>query len=311
MGEMQYSHCIMKFLVILNPYANRWRAANGKEAICRAFDAAKLDYTLAPTSGEGDAIRLARHAARDGFQAVVAAGGDGTVHEVVNGLMQAAKTAVDDRPTLPLGILPLGNGNDFNDLLGLPRDVSEIAKILSAGHTHLIDVGEVNDIFFNNNCAAAMEPLVTLESRKLKNITGNLRYILGLMRALLKLKAWEMSIEWEGGSYHGPTYLLSVCNGRRVGKLFTIAPDAEFDDGVFDVIFAPKMSMPRVIQFLSRLIFAKHLDHPDVKHFRTPWIRFTSKPGTPIHADGEILTDAWTDVDIRLLPKRLQVFCSR
>ena len=297
----------MKFVVILNPYANRWRAANGENAIRNAFDAANLDYTIVPTSAEGDATRIARNAVDDGYDAVVAAGGDGTVHEVVDGLMQAAQTSGDET-SLPLGILPLGNGNDFNDMLGLPRDVTKIANILADGHTRLIDVGRANEVFFGNNCAAAMEPLVTLESSKLKSITGNLRYIIGLLRALTKLKAWEMKIEWEGGSYHGPTYLLSVCNGPRVGKLFMIAPDAKFDDGVFDVIFAPKMSRWRVLQFLARLFMVKHLDHADVKHFRTPWIRFTSQPGTPMHADGEILGEAWTDVSIRLLPKRLRVF---
>jgi len=297
----------MRLLVILNPYANRWRAQNGETAIRSAFDSAGLDYTIVPTAQAGDATRLARQAADDGYDAVVAGGGDGTVHEVVNGLLQAVGTS-DDTPTLPLGILPLGNGNDFNDMLGLPREPEKIAAILAGGKTRLIDAGQINDVFFDNNCAAAMEPLVTLESSKLKKITGNLRYILGLMRALMKLKAWDMQIEWEGGSYQGPTYLLSVCNGRRVGKLFMIAPSAEFDDGQFDVIFAPKLSMLRVFQFLGRLFLAKHLQHPDVKHFRTPWIRFHSSPGSPIHADGEMLGDDWTDVNIRLLPAKLRIF---
>lgn len=306
---MQYIRCTMRFLVILNPYANRWRAQNGETAIRSAFDDAGLDYEIVPTTGSGDAIRLAKQAADEGYDAVVAGGGDGTVHEVVNGLMQAAGTA-DDTPTLPLGILPLGNGNDFNDMLGLPRAPEKIAAILASGKTRRIDVGRINDEFFGNNCAAAMEPLVTLEASKLKKITGNLRYIIGLFRALMKLKAWKMKIEWEGGSYEGPTHLLSVCNGRRVGKLFMMAPSAEFDDGQFDVVFAPKLSMFRVFHFLGRLFLAKHLQHPDVQHFQTPWIRFTSQPGSPIHADGEMLSDSWNEVDIRLLPAKLQILCN-
>ena len=139
-------------------------------------------------------------------------------------------------------------------------------------------------------------------------ITGNLRYVLGLLRALAKLKAWDMRIEWEGGGYTGPAYLLSVCNGRRVGKLFMMAPDAEFDDGLFDVVFAPQLSRWRVAEFLWKLMRVKHLHHSDVQHFRTPWLRFTSSPGSPIHADGEMLATDWTDANIRLLPRRLTIF---
>ena len=118
----------MKFLVILNPYANRWRAQSQHELIRNAFDQAGLAYAFAFTIGAGHATQLARNAATNGFSAVVAAGGDGTAHEVVNGLMQAVG-ADGSSPTLPLGLLPLGNGNDFNDMLGLPRDFEKIARI--------------------------------------------------------------------------------------------------------------------------------------------------------------------------------------
>ncbi len=298
----------MKHLIILNPYANRWRARNGEASVRAALDAAEIHYEIYATKGPGDAVEQARCAADNGFGAVIAGGGDGTVHEVVNGLIQASGSD-DNAPTLPLGILPLGNGNDFNDMLGLPRDPVKIAAILAEGRTRYIDAGKINDVYFDNNCAAAMEPLVTLESSKLNKVTGNLRYILGLLRALVKLKAWNMKIEWENGQYDGPTHLLSVCNGRRVGKLFMMAPYAEFDDGLFDVVFVPRLSRWQVLIFLTRLMRAKHLEYPGVQYFRTSWIRFTSQPGTPIHADGEMLAESWYDGDVRLLPKKLQVFC--
>ncbi len=153
-----------------------------------------------------------------------------------------------------------------------------------------------------------MEPLVTLESSRLTRVTGNIRYLLGLVRALAKLRAWNMEMEWEGGHLSGPTYLLSVCNGRRVGKLFLMAPRARFDDGLLDVVYAPRLTWPRLFQFLWQLLRGKHLLHPDVRHFQTPWIRLRSDPGTPIHADGEMLGEDWTNIDIRLQPGQLTVF---
>ncbi|HQF70220.1 MAG TPA: diacylglycerol kinase family protein, partial [Promineifilum sp.] len=219
----------MRVKVILNPYANRWRAGAQAGATAEAFRAAGVDCDLVTTNAPRHGDALAEAAARGGYDAVVAAGGDGTINEVINGLLRAA----GDGPTKPFGIVPLGTANDFNLMAGLPSVPAESVAVIARGQTRLIDAGQVNERFFINNSAAAMEPMVTLENIKMKRLSGEVRYIVALLRALAKLKPWQMSLAWDGGGYEGPAYLLSVCNSARTGG-FMMAPGALLDDGLLD-----------------------------------------------------------------------------
>jgi diacylglycerol kinase (ATP) len=236
---------------------------------------------------------------------VIAAGGDGTVNEVVNGLIQAA----GDGPTIPFGVLPIGTGNDFNDMAKLPRKIEEVVKNFVAGHTQQIDAGRVTfdgqTHYFDNNCAAAMEPLVTIENNRLVKLSGNIRYIVALVKALVKLKAWDMKIDWGEGSYEGPVYLLSICNSPRTGGLFPMAPKALLSDGLFDFVLAPEISKLTVLAVLARLFRGTHIHHKDVTYGRSPRITITSSPGSPIHAEGEVLTESAVEINYDILPGKI------
>lgn len=293
----------MTIKVILNPYANRWGAQRRLSQVKRALSEAGLAYDLHVTTQRREATQVARDAAAShDYSAVIAAGGDGTVNEVVNGLIAAA---FPDQPTVPFGVLPIGTGNDFNDMSGLPRQLVQCAEVIAAGKTRQVDAGQVNEHYFDNNCAVAMEPMVTIENNKITRLSGNLRYIVALVRALLKLKAWQMQIEWDGGSYDGPTYLLSVCNSPRTGGLFYMSPPARMDDGLFDFIFLPEVPKMTVLALLPRLFSGSHIHHPKVLHGRTRHIHLSSSPGTPIHADGEVITDAAATVTYTILPNKI------
>lgn len=295
----------MKVKVILNPYANRWRAKSQLADVAQALTAVSLVHDIVSTSKPGQAVDLAFEAAQSGYDAVIAAGGDGTISEVINGLMRAAQ----DGPTLPFGILPLGTANDFSDLAGLPRALSACAALIAAGQTRQVDVGQVNGRFFINNSAVAMEPMVTLENIKMTRLSGELRYVVALIRAIVKMRAWQMQIKWEGGGYDGPAYLLSVCNGPRTGG-FYMAPGAEIDDGLFDFVFAPEVSKLTVIGVLLRLFRRTHIFHPAVTYQKSSWLELTSNPGTPLHADGELITEAATAVSYQILPGKLTLLTS-
>ncbi|MCA9922473.1 MAG: diacylglycerol kinase family lipid kinase [Anaerolineales bacterium] len=290
----------MTIKIILNPYANRWEAKSQINQIETAVTAVSLSYELVVTEKPGQAIDLAFAAVEEGCDAVIAAGGDGTINEVVNGVLRAA----GDGPTVPFGIIPIGTANDFSDLMGLPRDIMVCAQLLAAGKTRQIDAGCVNGRYFVNNCAVAMEPMVTIENIKMKRFSGTLRYVVALIKSLVKLKAWQMEITWEGGSYTGPTYLLSVCNGPRTGG-FYMAPDAIFDDGLFDFVLAPEVPKRTVLAILLRLFNKTHIFHPAVTYARTAYLSLTSQPGTPIHADGEVFTEAETAVTFEMLPQKV------
>jgi diacylglycerol kinase (ATP) len=295
----------MKAKIILNPYANRWGAKKRVEAVEEALRTAGLDFDLVlipePKKGTG----LAIEAVDAGYDMVIAAGGDGTVNEVVNGLIQAA----GDGPTVPFGVLPIGTGNDLNDMAKLPRNISESAKIFAAGQTRQIDAGRVQFDgtvhYFDNNCAAAMEPLVTIENEKLVKLSGNIRYVVALIKALRDLKAWNMKISWDGGGYEGPIYLLSLCNSPRTGGVFPMAPDASLSDGLFDFVMAPEISKLAVLAVLARLFRGTHLHHKQGTHGRTTHVSLVSEPGTPIHADGEVLTESATEIIYDILPGKI------
>lgn len=294
----------MNVTVILNPYANRWRAHEKMPAVQAALARAGLEYDLVLTTAPGEATRHALQAAENRVDAVVAAGGDGTVSEVVNGLIRAAAGDV----TRPLGILPIGTGNDFSDMLSIPRDLDEAAAVIAAGGARQVDAGRVNDHFFNNNCALAMEPMVTIENARMRRLSGNLRYVTALVKSLFKLRAWHMRIRWDGGEHEGPMYLLSVCNSPRTGGVFYMSPGASVDDGLFDFVFAPEMPKWRVLSIVPRLFKGSHIGHPLITHGRTRRLTVESDPGTPIHADGEIVSEAERRVEYEILPRRLRVF---
>lgn len=296
----------MKVKVILNPYANRWRAQQHAPAIHAAFARVGVQCDLVLTTAPTVATREAREAALNTYDAIVAAGGDGTVNEVVNGLIQAA----GDEPTKPLGVLPVGTGNDFNDMVGLPRDLTEAVDIIAAGDTRQVDAGRVHAgngwaRYFDNNCALAMEPMVTIENTKMRRLSGNIRYVAALAKSLFKLQAWNMKVCWESGEYHGPTLLLSVCNSPRTGGLFYMSPTARMDDGLFDIVYAPDMSRAQVLTILPRLFKGTHLNHPLVQHSRSNWLRIESEPGTPIHADGEVIAESERHVEYEMLPGKI------
>ncbi len=293
----------MKVTVILNPYANRWGAQAKMPAVRAALTRAGLTYDLVLTTAPGEATQRALRAAQERVDAVVAAGGDGTISEVVNGLIRAA----DGDVTRPLGILPIGTGNDFGDMLGIPRALDEAAAVIATGAIRQVDAGRVNDHFFDNNCALAMEPMVTIENARMQRLSGNLRYVAALVKGLLKLRAWHMRIRWDDGEHEGPMYLLSVCNSPRTGGVFYMAPGASMDDGLFDFVFAPEMPKWRVLSIVPRLFKGSHLSHPLVTHGRTRRLTVESDPGTPIHADGEIVSESERRIEYRVLPRRLRV----
>lgn len=288
----------MTITIILNPYANRWGA---KERLPEVEEAARqigLACEIVVTSEPNEGIALAHQAAQDPTcRAVVAAGGDGTINEVINGLLAAA----GDAPTKPFGILPLGTANDFYKMAGLPDGLEAALRVIAAGHTRQIDGGQVNGRYFVNNSAAGMEPMVTIENIKLTSLSGEIRYVVALVRALVRLKPWRMALRWDGGQYDGDVYLLSVCNSPRTGG-FMMAPGALLDDGLLDVVIAPKVPPQTVLAILARLMRGTHINHPDVSFVRTTHVSVRSHPGTPVHADGEVFTESAEDILFRVLP---------
>lgn len=289
--------------IILNPYGGRLSEQEKVSRVKQAFAKTGLTYDLTLTTAPGQAIELARWAAQEGWSVIVAAGGDGTISEVVNGLMAYA----GGREAGTLGILPLGTANDLADMLALPRNLEEACQRIVTGKTRLIDVGQVNNRFFVNNSAVGLEPMVSLAHEEMRWVKGDLRYIFAALKAISKAKFWQMKLTWDEGSYEGPLTLVSVGNSRRTGGAFYMTPQAKVDDGLLDFIYALKASRLEMFKILPQTFKGKHIHHPLISYLQTTTLSIIASPGTPIQADGEIIEREATDITYRVIPNKLRV----
>jgi diacylglycerol kinase (ATP) len=299
--------------VILNPYARRWSAGQRIPEVKAALEAAGIAYDLALTQGPGHASELAAQAVRAGFAPIIAAGGDGTISEVVNGLAQASPH--EGAPPLgPLGILPLGSANDLLANLGHKITLAQAARIIAAGRIRLLDLGQIThegrQRLFDNNAAIGLEPCITLIQQQMKRLQGATRYLAAALKGIFTGQRWHMCLEWEGGGYEGPISLVTVGNGPVTGGLFYMAPHASLTDGKLTFVYG---YVPNRLQMLALLPSAQkpgkgsYVEHPLMHEIHSPWLRVRSVEATPLHADGEIQTTAAHEIEFRALPGRLSV----
>lgn len=297
---------VKRVKVIVNPYSGRWRARAAIPAIEENLRSLGIAFDLIATDAPNQGVEIARRAASEGYDAVVAAGGDGAISEVVNGLLLAAGESPDAVAGL-LGIIPLGSANDLADALGLSHDVAEACRCLQAGRSRVIDVGQVNGRYFDNNSAVGLEPMVTLQQSQMKRIKGTLRYVLAALLTILRHRNWQMTAEWDDGRFDGPAALISVGNSTRTGGAFYMTPRAELDDGRLDFVLAQGASRLRLLRLLPTTFDGRHVDEPEVIYGRTTRLTITCQPATPIQADGELFDLAATQIAYRVLPGKLRV----
>ena len=286
--------------VIFNPAAGKQRARRRLERI-RTGLSGRADFW--PTEHAGHAAELAHVAALAGYRVVAAAGGDGTAHEVLNGLMTA------ERPDVHFSIIPIGSANDYAHSLGLDRDSPPPARP--------VDVGRVRapggrQQFFGCNLGLGLNGAVTWESRKVRRLQGMFLYGLATIRALYyHFQTPRMTIRFdEGEPWQSPTLLMSVLLGRREGG-FVLAPRAEVDDGWFDYVHAADLSRWQVLRFLPRIaLFGPPEVYPKVRQGRCRRVQLSSEAPLIVHIDGEFFClpeDKVRELEIDLLPGALTV----
>lgn len=292
-----------QLMVILNPRGGGLNQQAKIDLIEKGLQSAGLSYELKLTRYRRHALELAKEAALAHWPVVVAAGGDGTINEVVNGLMQAASEA-----SLPkLGIIPFGSANDLADILNLPRNITQACRRIAAGNTRLIDVCRVNDHYFVNNSAMGLESVVTLQQDQMRRLKGNLRYVVAALKTIARAGWWQVRLEWDHGIFEGPLTLVSVGNSRRTGGAFYMTPQAEPDDGLLDFVYALQMSRWQMLKLLPQTFSGKHVHHPLVTYLQTTSLCLTVSPPTPIQADGEIIDENATEIRYQIYRQKLPV----
>jgi diacylglycerol kinase family enzyme len=291
--------------VIFNPQAGRGRAAGHLERLRQEL-AARADFQ--PTCRPGHAEELASLAAKAGFSIVAAAGGDGTVHEVANGLLNSG-------PTEPaLAVFPIGSANDYAYALAI--DSAWALPLMGEGPARAVDVGYVRapdgrSRYFVNGLGLGFNGAVTLESRRIRRLRGLPLYAAALLRALWHHYACpRMAVTIDGTLRETPTLALSMNIGRREGN-FPLTPQAQLDDGLFDFLHAGALPRWQLLRYLPRMILGRlPADHPALRMGRCRAVSLCSEAPLTVHVDGEFFSrpeDEVRALTIELLPRRLRV----
>jgi diacylglycerol kinase (ATP) len=296
--------------LILNPMADMghaWMAANDLRPIVAEHGGADWSGTVYPTH----ATELARQAGLDGYDLVIAMGGDGTAHEVINGLMQVPAA---QRPAL--GVVPIGSGNDFAYALGIPVEPDRALVQALTGSATPVDVGLLTDErgrqeYFDNTIGIGFDTVVTIHSHHMPLLRGFVMYFVAVIQTILmNHNVARMQFETDGEKWEQENLMLVVCNGPREGGGFMIAPNAKADDGILEYMLVRKVGRAMMFRLVPEFMRGTHVGFPQIRTGRCKKLSLTSDRPLYIHADGEIFTDFGSNLKgltIEILPGALQV----
>lgn len=276
----------MRICVILNKNAG---SAEVAESVIDAFDAeAELDCRM--PEKEGESAALAREAVREGFDVVAAAGGDGTVNQVVNGLMEEEGEAT-------LAVLPLGTGNDLARMLDIPHDLDKALALIVEGQPRRLDVFRFEtpsrSVFGINAATGGFSGKVgeTLTS-ELKANWGPLAYLIGAASLIPEIEEYETYLSYDGGAPEKVNALnVIAANGRTVAGGKRVAPLSNPEDGLLDVVVVKNGTVVELGDIAARLVAGKFLNHPIVMYRTAHSLRVESSPGMWFNVDGELIND--------------------
>lgn len=295
-------------LLIFNPNSDRGRSGQ-KASDLRSLVDHLGGADWAGTEYPAHATEIAAQAADKGYKTVIALGGDGTVHEVINGLMQIEAAR---RPAL--GIVPIGTGNDFAYAAGVNMTPAEAIQRAFTGERHPIDVVHMQDDqgraeYFNNTAGIGFDAAINIQTRRLRGVYGFLMYLTAtLWTVALKFDTPHLKITYDGGVIDQPVLMLTLGNGPREGGGFITTPMSKVDDGVLDFVYVSKVTRARILQLIPTVMKGTHIHEPEVKCLATTRMTVESEQPMPIHLDGELFAPYEANVrrvDVKLLPGAL------
>lgn len=281
--------------VVFNPAANKGRAASCRVEISRSL-AGGGEVIWHVTEGPGHAEQIVAGLPDDAL--VIAAGGDGTIHEVAVACAGTGRT---------LGVLPMGSGNDYVKALGMGTQLRRALEVLDAGKVRTVDVGEVNGIRFNNGLGIGFDAEVAAGVAEAPRYLGGFGgYLWSVGRLLLGFECHGATLKLDGERIEAKTILVAVALGTTYGAMFRLAPEARLDDGLFDVIWSEEVNRAQVLRLIPMALGGTLLRSPRVHMARAREVGVELEENVPAHVDGEILAPTRT-FEARVLPGALRV----
>jgi diacylglycerol kinase (ATP) len=286
-------------LFIVNPNAG---SVEGIETLRQAIGSWP-GAELRATRKEGDARRLARQAVMDGTGLIVAAGGDGTLNEVVNGL-------AEDFGKARLGLLPLGTGNDFARSINVPADLEAALDVLREGRVRTLDVGRATlgneSRWFINMSAGGFSGQVSEKADEVKDRWGPLAYLRAAVGTLFGLQGFNATLLVDGVErLELETYNVVVSNGRYVAAGIPIAPHSELDDGRLDLMLVPTATLPQLARLVPQILLGRHGESDLLIIRELTTLEIESDPPMAFNVDGELIGEG--PIRFEVLPRALEV----
>ncbi len=300
-----------KTKIILNPNAdkgNAWRLASDLRPIVDEFGGADWAGTVYPTH----AVKLAEQAALEGYELIISVGGDGTIHEVINGVMRAP---AEKRPRI--GVVPMGSGNDFAHSVGMDATPARALRQIFTGKPRRVDLAVLTDEhgrreYIDNTLGIGFNATVTIRAHKLPLfIRGFLVYFVAVVQTIiLNHEAARIQFKSDQQNWEDDILMLGICNGAREGGGFMVAPDASNSDGILNYVAISKVSRPMMFRLLPEVMNGTHGRFKPVRLDTLKQAKILSDRPLNIHIDGEIFAGFGTDVrqlDIEIMPGALEV----
>ena len=300
--------------IILNPTSGRGTGERSIPLMTELLGGYELDYDLVRTERPWHAAELAQEAAKSGYAYVVAAGGDGTANEVLNGLMNAKEEGAGG---VSMGVLAVGRGNDFAFSMGIPTELAAGCETLARGKRRAIDVGRVvgglypEGRYFGNGVGVGFDAVVGFEALKLKWLHGFASYLVAALKTISLFPLGpQVRIEFNEESISQRALMVSIMNGTRLGGGFMMAPEGKSDDGQFDICIAGQVSRPGILALIPRFMAGTQSTHPAIRTAQADRITVTAlEGGLPAHLDGETLCTDGEQIVLELLPRQIELVC--
>jgi diacylglycerol kinase (ATP) len=287
----------VRIIILFNPTAKRGKARRLLERALKVFRQQQVHFEVRESQSPQHLMELARAAREEKPDLIVSAGGDGTHHYIINGLFKSE---------VPLGLLPMGTGNDLAKGLGMPLDVLAAAAALLNGHVREIDLAQAGAALYACIAGVGFDSTVThYANEHARWLSGSLAYTWSLLCCLPEYRPQQLEIIADGESLSGEVLFAVVGNNSSYGGGIRLAPRAKLDDGLLDICIVPYLSRLELLRWVLRAYRGEHLNHPRIKYLQARKITLRTASRMELFGDGEFLQEL--PAAIQVLPRALRV----